>query len=126
MGPWIDLRPKDDNTYMVNSMYLENIYNSIRNKKGRLNLVLADCCNDVVKSTNPLSKPPTTKKGFIMNWNQENVRRLFLNPQKISIMAAAASPGQLSACNLEFGESLLFLLFSNSQWKIISAIIKPM
>ncbi len=102
-GPWIDLRPKDDNTYLVNSMHLENIYDIIRNKKGRCNLVLADCCNDIVRATNPMAKPPSGTKGFIMNWNQENVRRLFLNPKKISIMAAAASPGQLSACNLQFG-----------------------
>ncbi len=102
-GPWIDLRPKDDNTYLVNSMHLENIYDIIRNKKGRFNLVLADCCNDIVRATNPMAKPPSGTKGLITNWNQENVRRLFLNPKKTSIMAAAASPGQLSACNLQFG-----------------------
>lgn len=102
-GPWIDLRPKDDDTYMVNSLHMESIYDIIKKKNARLSLVLADCCNELVKSSNAIGKAPSKKKGLILNWSKANIQTLFLNPKRTSILACASSPGQLSACNPQFG-----------------------
>ena len=102
-GPWIDLRPKDDDTYMVNSMHMESIYDLIKKKNARFSLVLADCCNELVKSSSAIGQAPTKKKGLILNWSKANCQALFLNPKRTSILAGASSPGQLSACNTSFG-----------------------
>ena len=102
-GPWIDLRPKDDDTYMVNSLHMESIYDIIKKKNARLSLVLADCCNKAVESSNAIGQAPTRKKGLILNWSQANCQALFLNPKRTAILACGAGPGQLSACNPEFG-----------------------
>lgn len=101
--PYIDLRPRPDNTYMVNSLNIEDIYNSIRKKGARLNLVLSDCCNAEVTARNAIGTPPPKKKGLLMTYNMENCRALFLNPKPVSILATAADAGQKASSNNTFG-----------------------
>jgi hypothetical protein len=101
--PYIDLRPKPDNTYMVNSLNMEDIYDSIKKKGARLNLVLSDCCNTEVTASNGIGDPVPRKKGLLMNYNLENCRALFFNPKQISILATAADAGQKATSNNEFG-----------------------
>lgn len=101
--PYLDLRPKQDKTYMVNSINVEDIYDSIRKKGARLNLVIGDCCNTDVTASNAIGKPLPRKKGFSMTWNLENCRALFLNPAPRSILVTAADRGQKAASNNDFG-----------------------
>lgn len=101
--PYIDLRSKQDNTYMVNSLNIEDIYNSIKRKGARLNLVISDCCNTEVSASNSIGAPIPRKKGLLMSYNLENCRALFLNPKPMSILATAADAGQKASSNNNFG-----------------------
>ena len=101
--PYIDLRPKPDGTYMVNSLNMEDIYESIKKKGARLNLVMSDCCNTEVTASNAIGTPVARKKGLLMTYNLENCRTLFLNPKPVSILATAADAGQKASSNNEFG-----------------------
>ncbi|MDB5199290.1 MAG: caspase family protein [Chitinophagaceae bacterium] len=101
--PYIDLRPKPDKTYMVNSLNIEDIFDSIKKKGARLNLVMSDCCNTEVTASNAIGTPIPRKKGLLMTYNLENCRALFLNPKPISVLATAADVGQKAASNNDFG-----------------------
>lgn len=102
-APYIDLRPKNDNTVMENSLNMEDIFNQVKAKGARLNLVLADCCNSLIEKSNSVGDIPARKKGFGMNWSTQNVRDLFMNITPTSILATAAEPGQLATSNNKFG-----------------------
>ncbi|MBK8494789.1 MAG: caspase family protein [Chitinophagaceae bacterium] len=101
--PYIDLRVDYKKSYMENSLSMDDIFTIIKSKAARLNLVLSDCCNALVTSTNPLADPPAAKKGFGMSWSTQNCRDLFLNATPTSILATAAEPGQLATSNKKFG-----------------------
>jgi len=108
-GPYIDLRDvviDKKKRYFDNSLSTEDILVSIRNKGARLNLIIGECCNDNITSTNPIVREPPVagkKGGFGMNWSTQNCRDLFLNATPTTIMAAAASPLQLAISNSDFG-----------------------
>jgi len=101
--PYIDLRPVPDNSYMVNSLNMEDIFTSIKKKGARFNLVLSDCCNTEVSATNAVSPPIPQKRGPGITWSTENCRALFLNPRPMSILATAADAGQRATSNNKFG-----------------------
>jgi hypothetical protein len=102
--PYIDLRPKDDRTYMVNSLHMEDILKTIRNKptQARLNLLISDCCNNI---PGKIKSPGKSIVGFrdIRDWSEDNVRQLFLNPMAQSVMMTAADVDQLAACDTTDG-----------------------
>jgi hypothetical protein len=108
-GPYIDMRDlviDKNKRYLDNALSMEDIAAMIKSKGARLNLVLSDCCNDNVTSTNPMVKDPAIvgkKGGFEMNWSTQNCRDLFLNAMPTTILASAASPYQLAISNAEFG-----------------------
>lgn len=108
-GPYIDMRDlviDKRKKYLEQALSMEDIVAMIRSKGARLNLVLSDCCNDNVTSTNPMAKEPPLagkKGGFGMNWSTQNCRDLFLNAMPTTILATAASPFQLAISNEEFG-----------------------
>jgi hypothetical protein len=92
--------------YLDNSLSTEDISVMIRNKGARLNLIISECCNDDVKSTNPIANEPPMagkKGGLGINWSTKNCRDLFLNAMPTTILAYAASPYQLAISNPEFG-----------------------
>ena len=98
--PYLDLRyDKDIPVKSADEINMEEVYNIIKNKPGRLNLVISDCCNwhlDVsnVKSTN-IANPRPSSVGLSL----ENMQALFMNPNRISLMFTAAAKGQVSAGN---------------------------
>ena len=108
-GPCIDLRDvviDKQKSYLDNSLWMEDIVNSIKSKGARLNLVISDCCNDTVTKTNPIAKDAAIsgKKGiFDQFWNIQKCRDLFLNTRPTTILAGAAIPGQLAISNPVFG-----------------------
>lgn len=108
--PYIDLRPKPDKTYMINSLNIEDIFNTVRKKSkaARLNLVISDCCNTLPETRKPNSK---AVGGFrdIKDWSEENVRQLFLNPTPQSVLITAAGVGQEAACDTTAGS--LFTIY---------------
>jgi hypothetical protein len=108
-GPYIDMRDlvaDRSKKYLDNALSMEDIVGMVKSKGARLNLILSDCCNDNVTSTNPMAKEPPLagkKGGFDMNWSTQNCRDLFLNAMPTTILATAASPFQLAISNAEFG-----------------------
>ena len=108
-GPYIDLRDLRVDVkkkYLENSLSMEDIAGLVRAKGARLNLVLSDCCNDNVTSTNPMvvEPPLAAKKGGLgMKWSTQNCRDLFLSATPTTIFATAASPYQLAISNPFFG-----------------------
>jgi hypothetical protein len=97
---WINKDRQDNITYSLN---IEDIFNSIKAKKARFNLVLSDCCNNDIFSTNSTGSKPLKTKGSGVEWNEENIRTLFLNTTPMSILATAAQSGQKASSNNDFG-----------------------
>ena len=100
---------------MVNSVNVEDVYTAIRGKGARLNLVISDCCNTNVESSNAVGNAIPAKKGFSMTWNMDNCRALFLIPMPRSILMSAADRGQKAASNNDFGGFFSFFLKSSME-----------
>ena len=101
--PFLDFRAKPDDDYNFYSMNLEDIYKKLDKKNARLTLVLSDCCNNVPGSTNSEGTPIPPPRGSGLDWNEDNLRALFLNPKHTSLMATAADIGQRASSNNAFG-----------------------
>jgi hypothetical protein len=97
---WIKQSRLDNMTYSLN---IEDIFNSIRKKGARFNLVLSDCCNNDIFSVNGKGTKPGGTKGSGVEWSEDNVRMLFLNKTPMSVLATAASSGQKATSNDGFG-----------------------
>ena len=102
--PYLDLRPdKDIPISRENELNMEEIYGLIKNKPSRLNLVISDCCNwhpgfSNVRSTNIANTRPSP-----VGLSIENMKTLFMSPERKSMMITAAAKGQLSAGNRDEG-----------------------
>jgi hypothetical protein len=101
--PFLDFRAKPDDDYNFYSMNLEEINKKLIKKNARFTLVLSDCCNNVPASTNSVGTPIPKPRGSGLDWNEDNLKALFLNPKRTSIMATAADIGQLASSNNAFG-----------------------
>lgn len=101
--PFIDLREKPIDDYFRYSLNMSDIYQVIKKKGARLNLVLSDCCNTDETATNILGSSPLTVKSSGIAWSEDNVRKLFINSKPTSILATAADSTQRAACNRYFG-----------------------
>lgn len=97
---WIRKDRQDNITYSLN---IEDIFNSIRKKGARFNLILSDCCNSDIFASNAKGTKPGKTKGSGIEWSEDNVRTLFLNKNPMSILATAAASGQKAASNDNFG-----------------------
>ena len=109
--PYIDLRDKEFQHYGPPYTYnIEDIFNRIKQKGARFNLVISDCCNTDPTLNNVTSSPMPSTRGSSIGWSMENCRDLFLNPKRMSILMTAASKGQLSAGNGSDGGFFTFQL----------------
>jgi hypothetical protein len=97
---WINKDRRDNITY---SMNIEDIFNSIKKKRARFNLVMSDCCNNDIFSTNAVGTKPGKTKGSGIEWSEDNIRTLFLNKTPMSILLTAASSGEKATSNNDFG-----------------------
>lgn len=105
-GPYIDLRVDYNKSYLLNSLSMEDIKDSIKKKGARFNLLLSDCCNAFVTDTNPMVQDQAIsgkKGGFDLEWSVQNCRDLFLSTTPTTIFATAAEPHQLAISNPVFG-----------------------
>ncbi|HYM93072.1 MAG TPA: caspase family protein, partial [Chitinophagaceae bacterium] len=97
---WIRKDRQDNITYSLN---IEDIFNLIRKKGARMNLVLSDCCNNDIFSTNATGTKPGKTKGSGVEWSEDNIRTIFLNKSPMSILMTAASSGERASSNNSFG-----------------------
>lgn len=102
--PYLDLRDKTYQDYGGQyAMNMEAIFQKIKMKGARLNLVISDCCNnDPSQSQNITAEDPETKVSSI-GWDKNKCIQLFLNPRRQSVLATAAQKGELSAGNVSEG-----------------------
>lgn len=109
--PHLDLRDnyslKPGDPYQLS---MEDIYNTIKAKGARLNLVMSDCCNSEIGRPPNVSKKIAKTRGTPMDWNKNNCISLFLNPKPYSALFTAASKGQESAGNSTNGGIFTFNL----------------
>lgn len=101
--PYIDLRGSENEDYNVFSLNMEDIFNKIKARPGRLKLVLSDCCNTLVTATNAIGAPIPNPKGFGILLSELNYRALLFPPKPQAILLTAASPGERATSNNEFG-----------------------
>lgn len=105
-GPYLDMTTDlTDLNFMAKAIKLEDVTEMIRKKGARLNLVLSDCCNKQIGETSTTEVPAITgKKGGLGDyWSDKNLRDLFLNTNRTTIMFTAAEPFQLAISNPVFG-----------------------
>jgi len=108
--PFLDLRNKVSQKYGAPfTMNIEDIFFNIKSKGARLNLVLSDCCNNDPSQSSNISTDIASTRSSSIGWDKKKCMNLFLN-QKLSILMTAASKGELSAGNSNFGGIFTFNL----------------
>jgi len=98
--PYLDLRyDKDIPVKNGDELNMEEIYEMIKNKPGRLNLVISDCCNWHLDVSNVRSTNIATPRPSSVGLSLENMKALFMSPNRTSLLITAAEKGQVSAGN---------------------------
>ena len=88
---------------IIYTLNMEDVFTMIRKKGARFNLVMSYCCNNDIFGTNAKGAKPGKTKGSGVEWNEDNIRTLFLNKSPMSILATAAESGQKATSNDNFG-----------------------
>jgi hypothetical protein len=95
--PNLSLRPNQSYNYLDYYLNVEDIFNTIKAKNGRLNLVISDCCNnDPTSSKTKGSQIPKTRQSGL-EWSINNLQTLFMNPKKTSLLMTAAEVSELAS-----------------------------
>ena len=100
--PYIDLRANQSQHYLKEAMKMATIDSIIRKKGARVNIVLSDCCNNLVESTNAVGIAPLKMKSNPLVLNMNNIRALLLSGN-VSILATAADRTQKATSNNQYG-----------------------
>lgn len=103
--PYMDLRVnKKLRMAKQDQLSVEEVFDSVVNsKKARLNLVISDCCNWHPTAVNAQSPKTFTHRGETAGYSLENIRTLFMNTNRVSLLMTAAAKGQVSAGNSDDG-----------------------
>jgi hypothetical protein len=101
--PYIELRSKSFQSLDDNSLNIQDIYNSILQRKPNVTLVLSDCCNSAVDAEPSISGDVALTRSSSLGWNLNNCIQLFLPPTPVAILMTAAAKGEKSAGNLGYG-----------------------
>ncbi|MFT6150354.1 MAG: hypothetical protein ACJAUH_003055 [Saprospiraceae bacterium] len=100
--PQMDLRNGNYGRISKNtSIGLTEVFNTIRKKDARLNIVLADCCNNDI-GINRKTKTPINALESKGSYDIKKLKKLFLE-SKGSLISCAASPGEYSWVNTSKG-----------------------
>ncbi len=107
--PFMDLR-SDVKTqdYKQHTMNIEDIFLTLKSKPSRFTLVVSDCCNNDPEATSSIAPTPPEPRASDLKWNYENIRALFLNPKKTSLLITAADKNQLATTNPKLGGFLSY------------------
>lgn len=97
----------------ANSVNVEDVYNNIRNKGARFNLVFSDCCNNGTNDRASITCDVPKTRNSTIGWSLENCKSLFMNSKPMSILMTAAQKGEMSVGNLTFGGFFTNQLRSN-------------
>ncbi|MBK7558349.1 MAG: caspase family protein [Chitinophagaceae bacterium] len=102
--PYLDLRyDKDIPVREGDEINMEDVYELIKNKPGRLNLVISDCCNWHLSMSNMQSANIANPRPSPVGLSLENMKALFMDPNRTSLLITAAQKGEVSAGNAVSG-----------------------
>ena len=109
----MDLRSNYDQKYMDHYLTIDTVFQLIKAKKARLNLVMSDCCNWDPGMPLPFVAPDVRARSSEAEWDTDKLKALFLNTRPTNILSAAADKNQLAMSNGVAG-SFFFKYFSES------------
>ncbi|MBK8495725.1 MAG: hypothetical protein IPL50_12430 [Chitinophagaceae bacterium] len=104
---------------------MEDVYALIKNKPGRLNLVISDCCNWHLSMSNMQSANIANPRPSPVGLSLENMKALFMDPNRTSLLITAAQKGEVSAGNAVsgvFSADSSEMPFKNT-WALITSIL---
>ena len=109
--PNMDLCPTSYDDPTKNYVAVSDVYKELVAKGARLNLVFSDCCNNEIGETTPIINTSTLFSRSNNNFDVKKLERLFVDASG-SLIATAASPGEMSWCGVNGGFFTLSLLES--------------
>jgi hypothetical protein len=130
--PYLDLRPdKDIPITKENELNMEEIYEIIKAKSGRLNLCISDCCNWHASASNAKTTNIANTRPSPVGLSVENMRALFMDPKPTSLLMTAAAKGQVSAGNSADGgifsgqfrdalQKFMSITYQNISWQQVT------
>lgn len=100
--PQFDLRQSRFDDITVATLNAADVYNKIKAKNARLNLIITDCCNSNLGLLKPEGKNFAQTAKSLMSWEKSFCYDLFMK-SKGSILATAAKKGQYAYGNADLG-----------------------
>ena len=83
----------------ANGWNVEDVFNIIKRKGARLNLVISDCCNNSLDDNPIITCDIPKTRSSELGWSLENCKTLFMNATPTSILITAAQKGEMSSGN---------------------------
>ncbi len=114
--PQLDLRRTRGDDIHSYTMNIADIYNKIKAKNARLNIVLSDCCNSEAGISRTMGINFALTQKSTIGWNWSSCASLFLNT-KASIIVSAAKKGETALCNSDIGGYYTYSFFSAMEKK---------
>lgn len=100
--PQFDLRQSRFDDIFVATMNASEVFDKIKAKNARLNLVITDCCNSSLGLLKPEGKTFALTTKSLMTWEKSYCYDLFMKSRG-TIIATAAKKGQYAYGNAEVG-----------------------
>lgn len=100
--PQFDLRQSRFDDILVATMNASEVFNKIKSKNARLNLVITDCCNSSLGLLKPEGKNFALTTKSLMSWEKSFCYDLFMRSRG-TIIATAAKKGQYAYGNTDVG-----------------------
>lgn len=106
--PRMSLRTNPNQDLDKNNLSVEDVYKQILKLGARVNIVLADCCNQDIGANSPIGRDvlKTRTGGYnttAQSLNMDNCNALFFSKQPVSIIATSAEKNQLATGNPALG-----------------------
>lgn len=111
--PMMDLRANYDQKFMDHYLTIDTVFDLIKKKGARMNLVMSDCCNWEPNMPLPFVAPDVRARSSDAEWDVDKLKALFLDTNRTNILSAAADKNQLAMSNAVAG-SFFFKYFSES------------
>ena len=100
--PQFDLRQSRFEDITVATLNVADVYDKIKAKNARLNLIISDCCNSSLGTLKPEGKSFALTAKSLLSWDKSFCTSLFMK-SKGSILATAAKKGQYAYGNTDVG-----------------------
>lgn len=114
--PQLDLRRTRGDDINSSTLNIADIYNQIKAKNARLNIVLSDCCNTEAGINRTMGTNFALTQKSSIGWNWSSCASLFLN-SKASIIVSAAKKGEAALCNSDIGGYFTYSFFTAMEKK---------